>query len=380
MVRRGANRICRAAWVGRSTAIAAGALVGVPIACVPLFPGELASVHTAPAPSATERYCAWFGTRRGDILFFGQSAFWSAFEAAGREPRADLEQPGPTLIGRFDLRREQLLQPIVVGRPGDRSGVWDVLVHPEGRLWFTTYFEPAGVVDLSTGGVRRLGALGTGLNELAPGPDGSVLATRYTSGPGQPGAVVVIDPDGRRAAELPLRSPAGFTVAPKSVAYDPLRGEIWVTTDLLPEEPGGTIRHDTYVLDLKGNEKRRIAHPEIQFVAFGDDGTGYMAEVEAGQLFLRVVPAPGEHELRLLLDDAFVSGADFAQDIQLANGSAVVSRWSGWVHVAERSGAVRSLRLPSLEGGGLYYTAVLVGERLCATHCGGVTVVCSDLP
>jgi hypothetical protein len=41
---------------------------------------------------------------------------------------------------------------------------------------------------------------------------------------------------------------------------------------------------------------------------------------------------------------------------------------------------VRSVSLPRLDPAGLYYTAVLHGDRLCATYCADVTVVCVDAP
>ena len=68
-------------------------------------------VARAEPPSTEERYCAWYGDVLGDVLYFGQAAFWSAYRASGEDPRADLAVAGPQLIGRFDLRREQLLAP-----------------------------------------------------------------------------------------------------------------------------------------------------------------------------------------------------------------------------------------------------------------------------
>jgi hypothetical protein len=119
-------------------------------------------------------------------------------------------------------------------------------------------------------------------------------------------------------------------------------------------------------------------------VAFGPDGTGYRAEVEGRALALRVVPPapadPGGGRL-VRLDDDFASELDFVQDIQLhPDGRAVVARWSGAIHVVGPQGRVRSLQLPALEPGGLYYTAALSDGRVCATYCGDVTVVCRDLP
>jgi hypothetical protein len=356
------------------------------VGCVHPERGEPESrIYTAEAPRSAERYCAWYGDARDAVLYFGTAAFWSAMRSHGNDPMADLLVEGPVAIGRFDLRRERMLEPLDVGAAGNRSGVWDVLAHPNGRIYFTTFYEPAGYVDLPSGRFVRLPDLGAGLNELALGPDGGVLASRYGSGVDREGdgAIVSFDPDGERLAEFPLRAPGGYRVAPKTVAFDPTRREIWVTTDLLPIAPGDPQRHDAYVLSEQGEELLRISEPEIQFVAFAEDGTGYRAEVEGRNLWLRV-GAPGadpESGQRILLDDAFAASLDFVQDIEVAaDGRAVVSRWSGWVHVVDSPAEVRSTRLPQLADDGLYYSAVAEGDRICATYCSSLTVVCRDIP
>lgn len=361
-------------WLHRKAASAAAVGMLLLGACAAV------GVHTESGPNAAERTCAWFGDVRGGTLYFGQAAFWSAFRAPGGEPASDLDREGPALIGRFDLAREQLLEPLDVSAGGDRSGVWDVLAHANGRVYFTSYFESAGWVDPRDGATRRLEALGVGLNELADGPDGTLLVSRYVDA----GSVVVFDAEGALLAEHPLTPPAGFSALPKTVAFDPSRREIWVTTDLLPHAEGAATRHDAYVLDASGRELRRITTPEIQFVAFAPDGTGYRAEVEGRALALRIVPpAPADPDGGRLvrLDDDFAPELDFVQDIQLhPDGRAVVARWSGSIHVVGPQGGVRSLQLPALEPGGLYYTAALSDGRICATYCGDVTVVCRDLP
>jgi hypothetical protein len=43
-------------------------------------------------------------------------------------------------------------------------------------------------------------------------------------------------------------------------------------------------------------------------------------------------------------------------------------------------GGVQDLDLPRTQAGELYYTGTLVGSRVCATRCGGVEVVCQELP
>jgi hypothetical protein len=289
--------------------------------------------------------------------------------------------PGPRRIGRFDLPPRRLLSPLDAGPGGAATGVWDVLAHPNGRVYFTTWFDSMGWVEPESGELRRLEALGRNLNEIAPGPHGSLLVSRYGSADGGPGdgSVLIVDPDGELLAELPLAPPPGYRVAPKTVAFDPARDEIWVTTDLFPTA-AGPIRHDAYLLDRSGREKQRIESPELHFVAFGPDGTGLFAEVEGHRLLLRVRPPAGADRF-LLADASFANGLDFAQDIHFEpDGRAVVTRWSGAVHVLDPGGSLATLRLPQLEPAGLYYSGVLAGDRVCATYCGGIAVVCAPLP
>jgi hypothetical protein len=278
-------------------------------------------------------------------------------------------------------------EPLVVGGPEARVGVWDVLVHPNGRVYFTTYFESAGYVDPGSGRVVRFEAAGIGLNELTLSPGSEILATRYGTSGGGGGSVVVLDAEGAVLAEYPLGAPEGYRAAPKSLALDPVRGELWVNTDLLPEVRGeGEVRHDTRVLGPGGHERLRFERPEVQFMTFGPDGTGYFAERQDALLNLRI-RAPERAGSPILtgrivpLDDEFPGDRDFVQDIHVAaDGTAVVARWSGRIHLVNRHGEVELRKLPRPTEDGLYYTGILAGGRLCATFCGGVTVVCQDLP
>jgi hypothetical protein len=339
-------------------------------------------VVSAPAPSHDERYCAWYGAAEGDVLYVGESAFWSTLRDAGGDPRADLARPGPRRIGRFDLRHERWLEPLAVGEPDSPSGIWDV--HPQdGEIYFTTFFEDAGRVDPPTGRVVSFPAAGRALNELAPGPDGRVLVSRYGSGLDESGdgELLTLEADGTIAERFALPGPDGYHVAPKTPAWDPLRGQLIATTDLFPVDDGA-IRHDAYSLERAGGPVRRSAHPELQFIAVGPDGSVYRAEAE-GELWLSMLgPAdPPGRERRVLLDRAFPQAADFVQDLQpTADGRVVVTRWSGIVHVVDARGEVATLALPRLDPEGLYYTGVLHGQRLCVTHCADVTVVCVDAP
>jgi len=344
-------------------------------------------IHTAPAPSDAERYCAWFADSRDQVLYFGASPFWAALREAGGDPRADLRAPGPQIIGRFDLKRLAFAEPLVVGEPDARTSVWDVLAHPNGRIYFTTYFESAGYVDPASGRVRRFDSAGLGLNELSLGEDAVIIATRYGFSPTGQGSVVVLDAEGAILAEHLLEAPEGYQSAPKSLAFDPLRKEIWVNTDLLPEVPGqGEVRYDTRVLGPGGRELLRFERPEVQFMIFGADGTGYFAERDGQLLNLRIRPPERAGSALLTgrivpLDDEFAGEVDFVQDIHVdAEGRAVLTRWSGRIHLVSRDGESDSVELPRPGGDGLYYSGVLADDRVCATYCRGVTVVCHDLP
>jgi hypothetical protein len=343
-------------------------------------------VVTAEPPSPSERYCAWYGDERDGVLYFGAAPFWSAARARGGDPRADLLHPGPQLVARFDLRRWRFLPSLDLSPVGSQAGVWDVLAHPNGRVYFTDYFGRAGYVEPEGGRVERFDALGQGLNELALGPEGSLLVTRYGSDGDAAGSVMRIDADGALVAEHAVRGPVGYRAAPKSVAFDPVRGEIWLNVDLLPEgaAQGAPTRYDARVLGLGGEERLRFERPELQFMSFGPDGTGWFAEVEGSRLTLRIRPpdraaAPVLTGRLVPLDDAFARELDFVQDIQVADDVAVVTRWSGRVHVVGRDGSVRSLSLPREEGD-LYYTGVLADGAVCATRCGDLSVACAPIP
>lgn len=333
--------------------------------------------------AGTPGMCSWFGDARGDTLYFGESAFWHALREAGGNARGDLDSQAPQQVGRFDLAREVLLAPLATGNLASHSGTWDVLAHPNGRVYFTSFYDPSGWVDPATGAARRFDAAGTGLNEIVLGPDAGLIVTRYGAADGGDGSVVVLDPDGKVVAEHPLAPVPGAVVAAKSVAWDAVRGEVWVNTDVLPRD-GAPTRFDARVIDFaSGQELGRVESPELHFPRFAADGRSFFAWLEARRLVLRVTPAgerPGPGTGReILLDDAFGAGIDFVQDVRdQPDGRVVVTRWSGAVHVVEPDGRVRRVALPHTAGG-FYYTAVATGERVCATYCAGVTVTCVPL-
>lgn len=376
------TRAWRCRTVRRVGILLLGSLALVP-ACAGWPPPSGIRILTAPAPSASERYCAWYGDSDGETLYVGLAPFWSSMRAADDDPAADLLEPGPAWIGRFDLARESWMPPLDVGREGSRAGTWDVHLQ-DAQLYFTSYFETSGRVDLASGRVTHFDAAGPGLNELAPGPDGGVLVSRYGSGDGAKtgGALLDLDASGEATAHWSLPAPSGYFVAPKTPAWNPIRRRLLATTDLLPEFEG-VIRHDAYLLEA-GGEWRRRRTPELQFVAASADGVEYRVEAHAdGRLWLRRILPPGgsPEDARVLLDSDFDPTHDFAQDLKITpDGRVVVTRWSGQVHVVTPGGRVTTLRLPRPDPTGLYYTAVIHGDRLCASYCADVTVVCVDAP
>ncbi|HJO23611.1 MAG TPA: hypothetical protein QF557_08675 [Myxococcota bacterium] len=334
-------------------------------------------IHTAQPVSGSEDYCAWYGDARDGVLYFGQAAFWAAKRAHAGDPRGDLAAPGPQLIGRFDLQRERMLPPLDVTAPGARSGVWDVHAHRNGRVYYTTFFEEMGAVDPATGDVSRFRGLGLGLNEIAAGEGDTLLVTRYGAGPRedpQQGSLLVISPEGVLLEEHALTPPAGYTAAPKTPALDTASATYWLTADLLPRG-AGAVRNDAFVLSLDGVQRRRIETPEIQFVASNPQVGLLRAERSGSELDL-VRPVGS-----VVLDTDFAAAFDFTQDVKpTPDGGAVVTQWSGLVHRVAADGSSSRLQLPNLQQGGLYYTAVLADDRICATYCAGVRVVCTRIP
>jgi hypothetical protein len=369
----------------RAALLALSLLALTPVGCA-LFAPPRTGLHvvSAPDPSDAERYCAWYGDADARTLFAGLAPFWSSMRAAGDDPRADLERPGPQWVGRFDLAEERWLPPLDVGSPDARTGVWDVLVAGDGSLYFTVFHETSGRVDPTSGEVRRFERAGVGLNELAPGPDGRVLVSRYGGGGVKAGGeLLTLDPDGSIARRWPMPAPLGWFAAPKTPAWNPSRRRLVATTDLLPEFDGEP-RHDAYVFELDQPGWSIQREPELQFVAASADGVEYRVEAHPdGQLWLRRIRPPGDepNDQWVLLDPQFPASLDFAQDLKIMpDQRLVVTRWSGAVHVVSPDGSMARVQLPRLEPDGLYYTAVIHGERLCATYCAGVTVVCTDAP
>lgn len=359
------------------------ALASTLLSCAPGAERGPDRFRMEPANRGPERYSAWFADSDGSILYFGLSAFWSASWSAGGDSLADLKLPGDQLIGRFDLAREQYLPPLRVRglESGVHSSLWDVLVHSNGRIYFTTFFEEAGSVQRDGSDLQLFSEAGLGLAELAEGPEGQVYATRYASDPRERGAetyasVVVLTPRGELERDLRLPSTPERFPAAKSLAVDPESGEIWLNTDTFLS--GGEILHETFRLAPDGAVLERRRAPELLFMRFDRSGLGWFAESVRGLLRVRLLERGREIAT---LDLGARPESDFVQDIHFApDGSALLARWSGVVHELRWRNARlerRDLQDPGSRtctatgGPALLYSAIPHRGRVYATiHCG----------
>ena len=312
-------------------------------------------VHDGP-----ERYASWFGDSDGRVLYFGLSPFWEALrqcESRGGTLCAlgDLEHAGEHLIGRFDMEREAFLPPLRV-RGSDhtaRSSVWDVLVHSNERIYYTTAWDEFGSVRPDGSDVQHYDGAGLGLNELWEGPEGEIYATRYVGSidgsKNAAGAVAVFGADGRHRREFAFpKAPDGSIICPKSLAVDPQTRDIWLTSDLFHAD-GAPAGHPAFRVAPSGVVLQRVAEPELAFVSFDPQGRGWFVDDAGGHWILRIIDPDGT-VTRL---DLGVHGAiDGLQDIKHAGGVTLLATWGLAVHVVRRSNGGQweaiALRVPPL--------------------------------
>ena len=333
----------------------------------------------------TERYSAWFADERAGVIYFGLSPFWTELRARGT-PAGDMAEPSAHLIGRFVPSKGEFL-PVLVAReagPDSRSSVWDVLAHPNGWVYYTTYFEEMGRVNPTTGAVEHFAALGAGLNEIALAPNGNLFVTRYGT-PGRDGGVVEVSPEGALVREVALHASDGVSTAPKSVAVDPLSGELWLNADLIA--PDQSVSFATFHLgaDLAVREIRTPPY-ELLFPAFRPDGLGVFVEEDEGRVRARFVRA-GRELSRLDLGSRLPN--DFAQDVHFASdGSPVIAFWSGRIEVLREvvsAGNFVATRVDLPKPAdcappALFYSAFLVPTGVYATLYCDAAVVRGQLP
>lgn len=369
-------------------------LVALAACASPQPPAVFRTEITGWSAASTERYSAWFGDEAGGVIYFGLSPFWTELRAHGGDPTADLLEPSAHLIGRFEVERESFLPPLVVRRPGpeSRSSVWDVLAHPNGWIYYTTYFEEMGRVRPGLNEIEHFDDVGTGLNEIALGRDGNLYVTRYGAGiegdgsarEGD-GSVVVISPEGALLREQPLHARDGATTAPKSIAVDPLSGEIWTNADVVA--PNGGVSYATFHLDADLRVLEKGTAPELMFVAFDPTGRGFFVEDDAGRLRVRVT-RKGAELARLDLGPRVA--ADFAQDVHFgAGGVAAIAFWSGRVElVRERDGEWEHARVTlerpaecvSPGQSAVFYSAFAESHSVYATLYCDAAIVRAPLP
>jgi len=331
--------------------------------------------HGTQTNSGPEPYASTFGDSDGRILYFGLSPFLELAmqcEAEGGKYCAlrDFEQPGDHLIGRFDLEEERFLDPLVVraADPQATSSVWDVLVHSNGRIYYTTVWNEFGSVRPDGSDVRYYPDAGIGLDELWEGPDGEIYATRYL-GSGVPGAadengaVVVFGPDGERRRQFPFAKEEGAVICPKSLAVDPRTREIWVNSDIFYPD-GRPIGYDTFRLSPQGEILERIATPVVVFMSFDHAGRGWFVDDVDGHWFVRIVEPNGR---TTRVDIGSHAPIDVVQDIKHSGNVTLLSTWGRTVHVvrALAGGAYETFALPVAHprdcprGVALGHTAVL---------------------
>lgn len=374
--------------------IRAGALCLLIAGCASAPPPSLEpAVFRGPEVSeGFARYSAWFADERDGVVYFGLSDFWSAFWATG-DPLAELRDPGAQLIGRFDLSSESFKTPLVVRRSGPevRASVWDVLAHPNGWVYYTTFYEEMGRVNPKTGEVERFSELGRGLNELALGPQGRIYATRYGSGLDSPngntdGALVLMSEAGLKLRELRLHARDGAVTAAKSVAVDPRSGHVFVNADVI--RPGAEVEFARFELDASLSLVHgSVGETELLFIAFTDGGRGISVEDEGGRLRLTIrdfARAPTS------LDLGPRAVQDFAQDIHFApDGTAAIAFWSGRIElVRERGDRVEGARIDPVKPGdcepptgrSLLYSAFVTERAVYATLYCGATILRAPLP
>ena len=221
---------------GRSAAWVGGLLLGGMLACRPPVPASSARVHVLPAPpSGAERTLRLVRRRgRGGPLLRRVALLVGAPGGPRATRRRTWPRPGRAGSA-ASTSRAPTLPPAARPAPGRRQRRRLGRARPPERpRLLHDLFDFAGCVDPESGEVRALRSAGLGLNELALGPDGQLLVTRYGSRDDDEGSLVVLDGERRAPGRARARGPARLARAPKSLALDPVRREIWLNTDLLP--------------------------------------------------------------------------------------------------------------------------------------------------
>jgi sugar lactone lactonase YvrE len=274
-----------------------------------------------------ERYGSWFGDSDGRVFYFGLSPFNTELrrcEAEGGSlcPLRELGRTGDHLIGRFDMDEERFLAPLLVrsNDPEATSSVWDVLVHSNGRIYYTTFWNEFGSVLPDGGDVRHYPGAGDGLNELWEGPGGEIYVTRYL---GEKPGIAVFGPDGRLRRELVMPQAPGATICPKSLAVDPNRGDVWFNTDTFYED-GRPVGFDAYRMSAGGEVLEQVSHPLLAFVSFDAAGRGWFVDDTGGAWAVRIVEPDGTTTRVELGPRGLI---DVVQDVKHHGDVTVLATW-----------------------------------------------------
>lgn len=315
-----------------------------------------------------ERYASWFGDSDGQVFYFGLSPFNElALRCTAKDAALcsleDLAQTGDHLIGRFDMDEERFLTPLLVrqNEPEATSSVWDVLVHSNGRIYYTTFWNEFGSVQADGSDVQHYAGAGPGLNELWEGPAGEIYVTRYVGGP--PG-VAVFGPDGVLRRELTLPQEEGALACPKSLAVDPGTGEIWINSDVFHDD-GRPVGYDAFRLSPEGKVLERVTRPLLQFMSFDAAGRGWFVDDDGASWRLRIEAPDGRP--RRLVELGPHHPADVVQDIKHLGDVTVLMTWRRRVFAVRTSADGRAeacaLAVPQIaDCPDLAYTAV-ISER-----------------
>jgi hypothetical protein len=302
------------------------------LALIFLFIADSSTFFKGPQTnSGKERYESWFGDSDGRVLYFGESYWWKGYLETN-DPLGNCKEKGDLLIGRFDTLAERFLPALKIGKGKDE--IWDVLVHSNGNIYWTSFTEGIGYVSSNGRKVIKFKEAGAGFNELWEGPQGNIWVTRYAyedGGRRKDGSVVMLDQEGRILKEFQVHE-GGFITCPKSLAVNPLNGRIIINSDQFPTGGSEDYKHHSFILSPTGEVLKIIRDYEIMFMSYDNLGRGWFAE-RVNDAWRMGVSFPSGKAKVIYLDS--FSPLDFIQDIKHKGDLTVATAWSGKVYLFE---------------------------------------------
>jgi hypothetical protein len=281
--------------------------------------------------SGKESYESWFGDSNGRVLYFGESYWWRGYLETN-DALGNCKEKGNLLIGRFDTSAERFLPPLKIGKGKDE--IWDILVHSNGKIYWTSFTEGIGYVSSDGRKVIKFKKAGVGFNELWEGPRGNIWVTRYACEDRKgrkDGSVVMLDQKGEILKEFQVHE-EGFITSPKSLAVNPLNGEIIVNSDQFPINGSEDYKHHSFILSPSREVLKIIRDYEIMFMSYDNLGRGWFVEKVNETLRVKISFPNGKAKIIYL--DSF-SPFDFIQDIKHGGNLTVATAWSGRVYLFE---------------------------------------------